>query len=105
MHPPENALVVCVDEKSHCQALERSQPILPMRPGIPARQIHGYARHDTTSLVAALNTANGQVTDACYPRHRYQEFLKLLKKVAAAYPDVKLHVVCDNFGVSHCSAP
>ncbi len=97
LHPPENAVVVCVDEKSQCQALERTQPILPMRPGIPERQTHDYARHGITCLFAALNTATGQVTDACYPRHRHQEFLRFLKKTAAAYPGTDLHVVCDNY--------
>jgi transposase len=97
LDPPENAVVVCVDEKSQCQALERSQPILPMRTGIPERQTHDYARHGVTSLFAALNVATGQVTDACYPRHRHQEFLRFLKKVAAAYPGTDLHVICDNY--------
>jgi transposase len=67
LQPPQNAVVVCVDEKSQVQALERSQPILPMLPGIPERQTHDYARHGVTTLFAALNTATGQVTDACYP--------------------------------------
>jgi transposase len=97
LHPPENAVVVCVDEKSQCQALERAQPILPMRPGIPERQTHDYARHGVTCLFAALDAATGQVTDACYPRHRHQEFLRFLKKVAAAYPGQDLHVICDNY--------
>jgi transposase len=97
LNPPENAVVVCVDEKSQCQALERTQPILPMRPGIPERQTHDYARHGVTSLFAALDVATCQVTDACYPRHRHQEFLRFLKKVASAYPDVELHVICDNY--------
>ncbi len=97
LHPPENAVVVCVDEKSQCQALERTQPILPMRQGIPERQTHDYARHGVTCLFAALNTATGEVTDACYPRHRHQEFLRFLKQVAAAYPATGLHVVCDNY--------
>jgi transposase len=97
LHPPQNAVVVCVDEKSQCQALERTQPILPMRPGIPERQTHDYARHGVTCLFAALNTATGQVTDACYPRHRHQEFLKFLKKVASAYPGTDLHLVLDNY--------
>jgi transposase len=97
LNPPQNAVVVCVDEKSQCQALERAQPILPMRPGIPERHTHDYARHGVTSLFAALNTATGQVTDACYPRHRHQEFLRFLKKVATAYPGTELHVVCDNY--------
>ncbi len=94
---PDNAAVVCVDEKSQCQALERSQPILPMRSGIPERQTHDYARHGVTCLFAALNAATGQVVDACYPRHRHQEFLKFLKKTAAAYPGQELHVACDNY--------
>jgi transposase len=97
LHPPENAVVVCVDEKSQCQALERRQPILPMRPGIPERQTHDYARHGVTCLFAALNTATGTVTDACYPRHRHQEFVRFLTKVAAAYPGTDLHVICDNY--------
>jgi transposase len=97
LHPPENAVVVCVDEKSQCQALERAQPILPMRPGIPERQAHDDVRHGVTCLFAALDAATGQVTDACYPRHRHQEFLKFLKKVAATHPGQELHVVCDNY--------
>jgi len=97
LNPPDNAVVVCVDEKSQVQALERSQPILPMRAGIPERQTHDYARHGTTSLFAALNTATGRVTDACYPKHRHQEFLRFLKKVAAAYPGTELHIICDNY--------
>jgi transposase len=97
LHPPDNAVVVCVDEKSQCQALERTQPILPLRPGIPERQTHDYARHGVTCLFAALEVATGKVTDACYPRHRHEEFLKFLKKVAAAYPGTELHVVLDNY--------
>lgn len=79
------------------QALERTQPILPLRPGIPERQTHHYARHGVTCLFAALNAATGQVTDACYPRHRHQDFLKFLKKTAAAYPGTALHVVPHNY--------
>jgi transposase len=97
LHPPQNAVVVCVDEKSQCQALERTQPILPMRPGIPERQTHDYARHGVTTLFAALEVATGTVIDACYPRHRHQEFLRFLKKVATAYPGTELHVICDNY--------
>jgi DDE superfamily endonuclease len=89
--------VVCVDEKTQCQALERSQPILPMRPGIPERATHDCARHGVTSLFAALNAATGAVTDACYPKHRHQEFLRFLTKVAAACPGQELHVICDNY--------
>jgi transposase len=95
--PPENAVVVCIDETSQFQALERTQPILPLRPGIPQRQTRDYARHGVTSLFAALNTAAGQVTDACYPRHRHQEFGKFLTRAARAYPDTRLHVICDNY--------
>jgi transposase len=97
LHPPDNAVVLCIDEKSQCQALERSQPILPMRSGIPERQAHDYARHGVTCLFAALEIATGQVTDACCPRHRHQEFLRFLKKTAAACPGTELHVVLDNY--------
>jgi transposase len=97
LHPPQNAVVVCADEKSQCQAPERAQPILPMRQGIPERQAHDYVRPGVTCLFAALNTATGQVTDVRYPRHRHQEFLKFLKKIAAACPGQDLHVVCDNY--------
>jgi hypothetical protein len=82
--------------RSHWAAPEPSQPILPRRPGIPGRQAHGCARHGVTSLSAALNAATGEVTDACYPRHRHQEFLTFLKKAAAACPDTGLHAVCGN---------
>ena len=97
LHPPENAVVVCVDEKSQIQALDRTQPVLPLRPGLPERATHDYIRHGVTTLFAALEVATGQVVDACYPRHRHQEFLKFLKKVAAAWPGRDLHVVCDNY--------
>ena len=102
LHPPDNAVVLCVDEKSQCQALERTQPILPLRPGIPERHTHDYARHGVTCLFAALNAATGQVADACYPRHRHQEFLKFLKKTAAAYPGTPLHIVRQ---LCHAQAP
>ena len=97
LNPPDNAVVLCIDEKSQCQALERTQPILPVRSGIPERQTHDYARHGVTCLFAALDAATGKVTDACYPRHRHQEFLRFLKKTAAAYPGQELHVVLDNY--------
>jgi transposase len=97
LNPPENAVVVCVDEKSQVQALDRTAPILPMRPGLPERATHDYVRHGTTTLFAALEVATGKVTDACYPRHRHQEFLTFLKVVAKAHPRVKLHVVADNY--------
>jgi transposase len=95
--PPENAVVICVDEKPQIQALERTRPVLPMRPGIPERHAHDYIRHGTTALFAALEVATGTVTDACYPRHRHGEFLRFLKKVAAGYPGCELRVVCDNY--------
>jgi transposase len=97
LDPPEKAVVLCVDEKSQVQALDRTAPILPLRPGIPERQTHDYVRHGTTTLFAALEVATGRVTDACYPRHRHDEFLRFLKQVAKAYPRVKLHIVVDNY--------
>ncbi len=97
LNPPEKAVVVCVDEKSQIQALDRTAPILPLRPGLPARATHDYVRHGTTSLFAALDVATGKVTDACYDRHTHAEFLAFLKLVAKAYPRVKLHVVADNY--------
>ena len=95
--PPENAIVLCVDEKSQIQALDRTAPILPMRPGLPERATHDYVRHGTTTLFAALDIATGQVTATCLPRHRHQEFLRFLKQVARAYPDQELHLVMDNY--------
>ena len=95
--PPENAIVLCVDEKSQIQALDRTAPILPMRPGLPERATHDYVRHGTTTLFAALDIATGQVTGACLPRHRHQEFLRFLKQVARAYPENELHLVMDNY--------
>jgi hypothetical protein len=99
LDPPANAVVVSVDEKSQIQALDRTAPMLPLRPGLPARQTYDYKRNGTTTLFAALEVATGKITaDACYPRHRHQEFLRFLKKVAAAHPGVQLHVVLDNYG-------
>ncbi len=95
--PPENAIVLCVDEKSQVQALDRTQPMLPMQPGRPERRTHDYVRHGTTTLFAALEIATGTVTAACKPRHRHQEFLAFLKQVAKAYPDRELHLVMDNY--------
>jgi len=97
LDPPEGAVVVCVDEKSQIQALDRTQPILPMRPGQAERQTHDYVRHGTTTLFAALEIATGMVIDACKPRHRHQEFLAFLRQLAKAYPRVPLHVVADNY--------
>ncbi len=97
LHPPQRAVVLCVDEKSQVQALDRTAPILPLRPGIPEKQTHDYVRHGTTTLFAALEVATGKVVDACFPRHRNEEFLKFLKQVAKAYPRKQLHIVCDNY--------
>jgi len=97
LNPPEKAVVLCVDEKSQVQALDRTAPILPMRPGIPEKQTHDYVRHGTTTLFAALEIATGRVEQACLPRHRHQEFLTFLKQVAKAYPRIKLHLVVDNY--------
>jgi transposase len=97
LHPPDKAIVLSVDEKSQVQALDRTQPMLPVRPGLPASRTHDYVRHGTTTLFAALEVATGKVTDACYPRHRHQEFLRLLRQVAKAYPRKRLHIVVDNY--------
>jgi transposase len=95
--PREKAIVLCVDEKSQIQALDRTAPILPMQPGLAERRSHDYVRHGTTTLFAALEIATGKVTAACQPRHRRQEFLRFLKQVAKAYPDRELHLVMDNY--------
>ena len=99
--PPQNAIVLCIDEKSQIQALDRTAPMLPMQPGLPERRTHDYVRHGTTTLFAALEIATGRVTARCQPRHRHQEFLRFLKEVARAYPDDgigrELHLVMDNY--------
>ena len=94
--PPERALVLCVDEKSQIQALNRTQPAFPMWPGLPARMTHDYLRHGTTSLFAALEVATGKVHGRCYRRHRHAEFIAFLESLAKRYP--KLHLICDNYG-------
>jgi len=86
MAPPERAVVLCVDEKSQIQALDRSQPMLPLRPGQPARRSHDYKRHGTTSLFAALDVATGRVIGKCYPRHRAAEFRNFLDEIETAVP-------------------
>jgi transposase len=96
--PPAHAVVLCVDEKSQIQALDRSQPLLPMRPGQPARRSHDYKRHGTTSLFAALDIATGHVIGKCYPRHRATEFRKFLDEIEANVPaDLDVHLVMDNY--------
>jgi DDE superfamily endonuclease/Winged helix-turn helix len=99
--PPENAIVLCVDEKSQIQALDRTAPLLPMRAGSPEQRTHDYLRHGTTTLFAALEIATGKLTGIVQPRHRHQEFLRFLKQVARTYPDdgtgLELHLVMDNY--------
>jgi transposase len=98
-NPPDKAVVLCVDEKSQVQALDRSQPVLPMMPGMPERRTHDYARHGVTSLFAAFNIADGTVISELHRRHRHQEFLKFLKKIDKNVPSgLEVHLVCDNYG-------
>ena len=115
LDPPDRALVLCVDEKSQIQALDRTRPLLPLRPGLPARQTHDYKRHGTTNvmapqtswhhkrhgtttLFAALSMLDGRIIGACMPRHRHQEFLKFLEQVnRETAPDLDLHLIIDNY--------
>jgi transposase len=98
MAPPEHALVLCVDEKSQIQALDRSQAVFPMRPGQPERRSHDDARHGTTSLFAALDSATGAVIGQCYPRHRAGEFRQFRDEIAARVPrDLDLHLIWDTY--------
>ena len=98
LNPPERAVVLCVDEKSQVQALDRSQPVLPLRPGQVERRTHDYVRHGTTSLFAALNAATGDVIGKCYKRHRAVEFKKFLAEIEAKVPaDMDVHIVMDNY--------
>jgi transposase len=94
--PQQGALVLCVDEKTQIQALDRTQPTLPMKPGKAQRMTHDYKRNGTTSLYAALEIATGEITGSCYPRHTHQEFLTFLNQLVRAYPRRPLHVVLDN---------
>ena len=98
LHPPENALVLCVDEKSQCQALERTQPVLPMGLGYVEGVTHDYVRHGTTTLFAALDVGSGEVLAQCKRRHRHQEFLAFLKHIDQNVPtDLDVHLICDNY--------
>jgi putative transposase len=98
LNPPENALVLCVDEKSQCQALERTQPMLPLGLGYVEGVTHDYVRHGTTTLFAALNVLNGAVLAECKPRHRHQEFLAFLRTIDKAVPaDLDVHCIVDNY--------
>lgn len=99
LNPPDKALVFCGDEKSQLQALERTRPLLPLRPGLPARQTHDYMRHGTTTLFAALSMLDGTVIGDCRPRHRHQEFIRFRQIInTKTPPDLTLHLIVDNYG-------
>ncbi len=105
LSPPDRALVLCVDEKSQIQALDRSQPVLPMLPGMPERCTHDYKRHGTTSLFAALDVATGRVIGKCYRRHRAREFLDFLKEIDRCVPEgLDVHIVMDNYATHKTAA-
>jgi len=98
LDPPERALVLCVDEKSQIHALDRTQPLLPMRPGQPERRTHDYVRHGTTSLFAALEVVSGKIIGQCQRRHRAVEFRRFLDTIEAAVPaDLGIHLILDNY--------
>jgi transposase len=98
-NPPEKAVVLCTDEKSQVQALDRSQPVLPMMPGMPERRSHDYVRHGTTSLFAAFNIADGTVISELHRRHRATEFKKFLTTIDKTVPEgLDIHLICDNYG-------
>ncbi len=104
LNPPDRALVLCVDEKSQIQALDRTAPILPLRPGLPERQTHDYKRYGTTTLFAAFNILNGKVIGSCRPRYRGREFLKFLHPLEKEVPwDLEVHLILDNYS-THKSA-
>jgi len=99
MNPPDKALLLCVDEKSQIQALDRTQPALPMRTGHVATRTHDYVRHGTTTLFAALNVLEGTVIGSCKPRHRHQEFLEFLEEIDRKVPRRRdVHIILDNYG-------
>ena len=105
MNPPEHAVVFCLDEKSQIQALDRTQPLLPMRPGQAERRTHDYKRHDTTTLFAALNVTTATVVTEFHRRHRSVEFRQFLDAIDAAVPKkVDVHLIMDNYG-THCARP
>lgn len=98
LDPPENSIILCVDEKSQIQALERTQPILPLRPGLPERQTHDYHRHGTTTLFAALNVLSGKVIGECRDQHKAEDYIAFLKKIDKNCPKEKtLHIIADNY--------
>jgi len=96
LNPPDNAVVLSVDEKTQIQALARSQPLLPLRPGLPERRTHDYIRHGVTSLYAALEVASGRVLGECSRRHTAADFLRFLKTLARSFPRKQLHIILDN---------
>jgi transposase len=99
LNPPLKAMVLCVDEKSQIQALDRTQPLLPLAPGIPERRTHDYMRHGTTTLFAALDIATGEVIGELHRRHRSSEFLQFLRTIEASVPgELDVHLVMDNYG-------
>lgn len=105
LNPPDNALVLCVDEKSQVQALQRTQPMLPMGLGYVEGVTHDYVRHGTTTLFAALDIANRQVFAQCKPRHRHQEFLSFLRHIEASVPkNLDVHLIVDNYGTTSTPA-
>jgi transposase len=105
LDPPDKALVLSVDEKSQLQALDRTAPLLPLRPGIPARQTHDDKRHGTTTRFAALSLLDGKVIGECLPRHRSREFIRFLRTVDRATPtELDLHLIVDNSS-THKSPP
>jgi transposase len=104
LDPPDRALVLCVDEKSQIQALDRTAPILPLRPGLPERQTHDYKRYGTTTLFAAFNILNGKVIGSCLPRHRGKEFIRFLNQLEKEVPpELDIHLILDNYS-THKSA-
>lgn len=104
LNPPDRAVVVCLDEKSQVQALNRTEPILPLAPGVPARQSHDYERHGVTSLFAAMDVASGVTISTCYRRHRHQEFLRFLNEIDENLPArLDVHLVMDNYGTHKVS--
>jgi hypothetical protein len=99
LNPPDRAIVFCLDEKSQVQALNRTEPILPLAPGVPARQSHDYQRHGVTSLFAARDVASGVTISTCYRRHRHQEFPRFLHEVDESLPTgLEVHLVMGNYG-------
>jgi DDE superfamily endonuclease len=103
VNPPENAIVLCTDEKSRVQALQQTQPSLPMKKGRAGTMSHGYKRNGTTTVFAALNVLTGVVIGQCLPRHRHEEFLKFLRTIDREVPKgLAVHLVCDNYATRVC---